>query len=474
MSGAPFLVDETKGLSEAKGPQSLMPTSLRSAEHNLSVCWAIPDWPKWRQSAKEVKNFVLANLDSLLEQFVQKLEAKGVTVLWAEDAEEANQLVLELAKKHDVTRAVKAKSMVSEEIGLNHFLEANGIQALETDLGEYIVQLAGQRPTHIVTPALHLSAAEIGQLFSEKIGEPFTAVHEELTAIARKKLRKEFIEADLGFSGVNFGIAETGTLCLIENEGNIGLSTSSPRVHIALMGIEKILPRLDDLPLFLNMLPRMGTGQKLTTYAHLFNGPAPGRTMYLILIDNGRTKALADEPFHEILRCIRCGLCMNNCPVYRHVGGWAFGWVYPGPLGSVLVPELLGIEKTWKLPLACSLCGACSSICPVKIDLAHLIVRERRKAVKHRPRLPVGNFMESMTWNQFAFWMQTGFRFSTLMRFIKGGIRVAPFLPYHPDKLGAWTRGRCLPTPPPEGSFRSWWATRNKKNTNETKSIEKK
>ena len=458
MSGAEFLVKETKGLSEANGPKALLPTSLRSAEQNLNICWSLEQWSQWRQTASDIKAYTLANLDTLLETFVEKLMAKGVKVLWAADADEANRLTLDIAKRHNVKTAVKAKSMVSEEIGLNHFLAEHGIEAIETDLGEYIVQLADQRPTHIVTPALHLSAAEIGQLFADKLGEKFTPVHEELTAIARKRLRQKFIDADLGFSGVNFGVAETGTLCLVENEGNIGLSTSAPKVHVAFMGIEKILPRLDDLPLFLNMLPRMGTGQKLTTYVHLFNGPAEGREMYLILVDNGRTKALADPEFRQILHCMRCGLCMNNCPVYRLVGGWAYGWVYPGPLGDVLVPQLVGMDKAWRLPFACSLCGACSAICPVKIDLAHLHVALRRKAVE--AGTPAGNFIETTIWKSYAFWMRSGFRFRTLMKFVKLGIRIAPFLPWHPDKLGQWTRGRTLPPIPKEPSFRDWWKSR--------------
>lgn len=458
MSGAEFLVKETRGLSEANGPKALMPTSLRSAEGNLAVCWNLEDWPKFRQQAHDIKAYTLAHLDELLECFIDKLEERGIKVLYAADADEANNLILDIAKRNNAKTAVKAKSMVSEEIGLNHFLEQHGITALETDLGEYIVQLADQRPTHIVTPALHLSAAEIGQLFADKLGEPFTEEHSKLTAIARKRLREEFVQADLGFSGVNFGIAETGNFALIENEGNIGLSTSAPKIHIALMGIEKLIPRLDDLPLFLNMLPRMGTGQKLTSYVHLFAGPAPGREMYLVLVDNGRTNALKDPEYRQILQCMRCGLCMNNCPVYRHVGGWAYGWVYPGPLGEVLVPELLGIKKAWKLPFACSLCGACSSICPVKIDLAHMIVKLRRKAVE--AKTPAGNPIEKLTWQAYAFWMKSGFRFKTLMRFIKLGIRTTPFLPWHPDKLGAWTRGRTLPKPPKEGSFRDWWAKR--------------
>ncbi len=465
MSGAAFLVEETKKLSEAAGPKSLLPTSLRSAESNLNVCWAIDDWPQWRQQAHDIKAYTLAHLDTLLEQFIERVAARGIHVHFAVDADEANRIVLDIAQKNNVKSAVKAKSMVSEEIGLNHFLEKNGIEALETDLGEYIVQLAGQRPSHIVTPALHLSAADVGRLFADKLGKPFTAEHQELTAIARKKLRQKFIEADLGFSGVNFGVAETGNLCLIENEGNIGLSTSAPRIHIAFMGIEKLIPRLDDLPLFLNMLPRMGTGQKLTSYTHLFTGPEPGREMHLVLVDNGRTKALADPEFREILQCIRCGLCMNNCPVYRQVGGWAYGWVYPGPLGSVLVPQLLGIQKAWKLPFACSLCGACSSICPVKIDLAHHIVKGRRRAVE--AGTPAGNIWETITWRGYAFGMQRAFRFRIVLGAIKLGIRLlslgVPVLPYLPGKLGAWTRGRALPTLPPQGSFRKWWTQRKEK-----------
>ncbi|MDR0870300.1 MAG: lactate utilization protein [Planctomycetaceae bacterium] len=459
MSGAEFLKEETRNLSEANGPKSLLPTSLRSTETALNCCWAIDQWTHWRQQAHDIKQYTLAHLDELLDQFTANLERKGFKVLWAADAEEANQLVLDIAKKHNAKTAVKAKSMVSEEIGLNHFLADRGITALETDLGEYIVQLAGQRPTHIVTPALHLSKEEIGKLFADKLGVKETSVPEELTALARKILRQKFCEADLGFSGVNFGIAETGTLCLVENEGNIGLSTSAPKVHIAFMGIEKLLPRLADLPLFLNMLPRMGTGQKLTTYTHLFNGPAPGREMYVILVDNGRTKALADPEFRQILQCIRCGLCMNHCPVYRQVGGWAYGWVYPGPLGEVLVPSLLGIEKTWKLPFACSLCGACTSICTVKIDLAHCIVKLRKRAVK--AGTPAGNLLQTLIWKNYAFWMQSNRRFRLTMFGVKTGIRLAPFLPWHPNMLGAWTRGRALPQVPKEGSFRDWWKKKN-------------
>ena len=459
--GAAFLSQENKGLVEPHGSAALAESSERSALHNLELCWEIDAWPDWRQAAHDVKRYTLAHLDELLDRFATKLEEKGIKVLWARDAAEANRYVLELAKERGVKTVVKAKSMVSEELELNHALADIGVEALETDLGEYIVQLAGQRPTHIVTPALHLSAAEIGRLFADKLGEPYTPVHEELTAIARKHLREKFVTADMGVSGINFGIAETGSFALVENEGNIGLSTSAPKLHVALMGIEKLIPSAAYLPLFLNMLPRMGTGQKLTSYVHLFNGPAEGREMIVIIIDNGRSRALAQPEFRKVLHCIRCGLCLNNCPVYRHVGGWAYGWVYPGPIGSILTPHLVGMEKAGKMPFASSLCGACSEICPVKIDIAHQLVKLRKKSVETL-HSPARSWLDRVTWRFFAVAMQTGFRFRAMMWFLKIGMRMAPFLPWHPDKLGQWTRGRALPEIPKEGAFRDWWAKRRK------------
>ncbi|MDR2761685.1 MAG: lactate utilization protein [Planctomycetaceae bacterium] len=445
MSGAKFLKDKTKSLFKGDGPRSLVSTSLQSASNNLRVCWEIDEWIRWRQLASEIKRYVLSNLDILLAQFIERLESKGVKVICAKDADEANNAILEIINQHNAKLAVKGKSMVSEEIDLNHFLERRGITSYETDLGEFIVQLSGTRPSHIVTPALHLSAVEIGKLFEEKLNEKNSAGHEELTQIARRQLRSKFIESEIGFSGVNFGIAESGTLCICENEGNIGLSTSSPKVHIAMMGIEKLLPRLDDLPLFLNMLARMGTGQKLTTYTHFVNAPAKGTELYVVLVDNGRTRALADVEFREILKCMRCGLCMNNCPVFRQAGGWAYGWIYPGPLGIVLTSELLGIETAYDLPFACSLCGACGSICPVKIDLNHLILKQRRRAIEKNTRAK--KFTDTIMWKIFSIGARNKYIFKTMMLFVRIGIRLAPFLPFKFGKLKAWTDKRDLPKP---------------------------
>lgn len=454
--GATFLAEENKGLAEPRGSKALAVSAERAAAGNLVTGWSIPQWPHWRDAADKIKSYVLANLDELLKKFAGKLEEKGVTVLWAKDAAEANAHILEICRKKKVKNIVKAKSMASEEIDLNHNLMAEGITALETDLGEYIVQLAGQRPTHIVTPALHLSASEIGRLFAEKLDEPLTEEHEALTMIARKHLRQKFIEADLGISGINFGIAETGSFAVIENEGNIGLSSSTSKTHIAIMGIEKLIPSLEYLPLFLGMLPRMGTGQKLTSYVHIFNGPDTGREMYVILLDNGRTKALAEPKHRKILQCIRCGLCMYICPVYRQAGGWAYGWVYPGPLGSILTPLMLGVKTAGKLPFACTLCGACAQACPVKIDLAHQLVRLRSRAIATSS--PARNPVDRTVWRSFSLMMQSSFRYKTLMKTVKLGIRTAPFMPIHPYLMGAWTRGRTIPEIPKEGSFRDWWA----------------
>lgn len=462
LQGAEFWEKETKGLAEPNASKSLALTAERGAASALEICWGIERWPDWREAAKQIKNYALANLDRLLEEFESKLKAKGVRVYWAKDAEEANRIVLQIAKENNVKTVVKAKSMVSEELALNRALASEGIRALETDLGEFIVQLLGQRPTHIVTPATHLSAEEIGRKFEEKLGVPFTAEHEKLTMIARERLRQEFVNADMGMSGANFGIAETGSLCLVENEGNIGLSTTAPKLHVALIGIEKIVPKAKYLPLFLNMLPRMGTGQKLTSYTHLFNGPTEGRDLRVVLVDNGRTRALAQPDHRAVLRCIRCGVCMTNCPVYRQVGGWAYGWVYPGPLGAVLTPQLLGLQTAGKLPFASSLCGACSQICPVKIDLAHQLVRLRAKAIEARPKTPAASWLDALTWKTFAVFMQTARRYKLMMFGVRLGTKIAPLFPrrLHPWLLGRWTRGREVPKS--SGTFRDWWQKNRK------------
>jgi len=305
---------------------------------------ALPDLQERRQKAHAVKADVVAHLDEVLAQFLEKVESNGIIVHRAADADEAVRIILEIchsvgADGHPPLLA-KSKSMVSEEIDLNHALEAAGIHVVETDLGEYIVQLRGERPSHIITPAVHLRRGDVGRLFAEKLGIPYTEDIPALTNTARKVLREVFLTADVGFSGVNFGVAGTGTLCVVTNEGNGRMVTTLPPVHIALMGLERLVPTLDDLALFLSLLPRSATGQKLSVYTSLMHRPLPGQTRHLVVLDNGRT-ALRASSLAESLYCIRCGACLNACPVFRELGGHAYDSIYPGPIGSVISGSLV-------------------------------------------------------------------------------------------------------------------------------------
>jgi L-lactate dehydrogenase complex protein LldF len=454
LQGAAFLKDQTSGLAEPAGSKALGESAERSTKQNRQTAASIPQWEAWREQAHRIKAYAIANLDKLLPEFDQKITARGATVLYAENAAEANRHVLDIAREHNVKTVVKAKSMVSEEMELNHKFEAAGFRPVETDLGEYLVQLADQRPTHIVTPALHLSAEDVGKLFAEKLGEPFTAEHQALTDVARRHLREDFVNADMGMSGVNFAVADTGTITIIENEGNAGLSTSTPPIHVVLMGIEKVIPSIEHLPIFLNLLGRSGTGQKLTTYTHLIHGATPGKKLYIIVLDNGRTNVLADPAARSALYCIRCGSCLNACPVYRRVGGWAYGWVYPGPIGSVLTPHMVGIDQAGKLPFASSLCGYCAEVCPVKIDIPHQLVHLRHRGVNEPS--PMRSLRQRITWQAWSWAMSGPVRYRMTMALVRLGVRLVKYWPWHFWELGAWTRGRELPKVPGP-AFRNWW-----------------
>jgi L-lactate dehydrogenase complex protein LldF len=363
-----------------------------NAERRLKVRVAamasVPDWEGRRQRAHAVRADVIEHLDENLEQFSARLAENGVIVHRAVDAGEANRIVLELVAQvqrakgsADGVLVAKSKSMVSEEIELNHTLEAAGHRVVETDLGEYIIQLRGERPAHIITPAVHLNRRQVGELFHEKLGIPYTDDIPILTNTARAVLREVFLTADIGVSGVNFGVIENGALTIVTNEGNGRMCTSMPRMHIALMGMERMLPTLDDLAMFLSLLPRSATGQKLSVYTQLLRAPRPGQERHVILVDNGRTR-LRNSPLRESLYCIRCGACLNACPVFRELSGHAYlgadGSIapYPGPIGSVISPGLLG-ENYVQLAQASSLCGACKDACPVDIDLPRLLTRVR-------------------------------------------------------------------------------------------------
>ncbi len=348
------------------------------------------DWQDARERAAEIKDDVLNRLPDLLETFEKNISARGTKVLWAEDADEARRHFMEIARKHKARKIVKAKSMATEEIELNELLESEGLDVIESDLGELIVQLGREKPYHIIAPAIHKTKEEIAQLFHEKLDAPLTDSPEELTMVARAHLRKIYVTADIGVSGANFLIADEGAIEMTENEGNGRLSMSCPPVHVVICGIEKVLPRMTDLAFFLPLLATGATGQQISCYNSIVRGPRqPGETdgpehMYVILLDNGRTNLYANEAVRRSLRCIRCGACLNTCPVYRTVGGHAYNTPYQGPIGSVISPHLQGLKDWNHLSFASSLCASCSDICPVNIDLHHLLLENRKQAVEQK------------------------------------------------------------------------------------------
>jgi L-lactate dehydrogenase complex protein LldF len=342
-----------------------------------------------RTLGETIRQRCLAKLPDLLVQLEHQLTENGVQVHWAQTPEEANAIILSLIKSRGASLALKGKSMVSEETELNHYLAERGVEAVESDMGEYIIQLAGEKPSHIIMPAIHKTKQDIAALFREHIpNAPYTEDVDELIQLGRHTLRDLFLKADVGISGVNFAVAETGTLCLVENEGNGRMCTTVPDMHIAITGIEKVVEKLSDVVPLYSLLTRSATGQPVTTYFNMISGPRkPGekdgpREVHLVLLDNGRSQAYADEQLRKTLQCIRCGACMNHCPVYTRIGGHAYGTVYPGPIGKIISPHMLGLENTKDLPTASSLCGACGEVCPVKIPIPEMLIRLRQESVR--------------------------------------------------------------------------------------------
>lgn len=418
------------------------------------------EWRDLRALGASIRQRTLARLPALLERLESKCAGNGIRVRWAETTEEANALVLEILRARGATRVVKGKSMVSEEMHLNDFLEKHGIESLESDLGEYIIQLDGETPSHIIMPAIHKNRRQIARLFGRKIREAkYTEDVDELTGIARRVLRRKFFEAEAGISGVNFAVAETGTLCLVENEGNGRMSTHVPPVHIALMGIEKVVERLEDVPPLYSLLTRSATGQAITTYFNMITGPRGAgekdgpAEVHLIILDNGRSRISSDAELSATLRCIRCGACMNHCPVYTRVGGHAYQSTYPGPIGKILTPQTEGVGRRHDLVHASSLCGACAEACPVGIPIAELLVRLRREAA-HKSQgssvLGAGegrSRWESLAW---ALW-KAAHRSPALYRLVGfAATRFSRILPSGLPILSAWTgeSGQAQGLPP--------------------------
>ena len=416
-----------------------------------------------RNKARAIKDATLAELDKHLETLEASVNSRGGKVHYAADAEDAQQIIREIVKQAGGKKVVKSKSMTSEEIHLNHALEQDGVKVVETDLGEYIIQIAQQRPSHLVAPAIHMRLPEITSVLSQDAGRELPPKAEDLCAYARVALRQHFAEADVGITGGNFVVAETGTVVLVTNEGNGRLTTALPRVHIALVGIEKVIPKLADLPVFLKILARAATGQKLSIYTSICTGPRqPGELdgpeeFHLVLLDNGRTRILGG-PLRESLFCIRCGACLNACPIYRNVGGHAYGGVYSGPIGAVITPLYDGLTPHHHLPNASSLCGACKAACPVKIAIPDLLVKLREQ-LHEAPDAPK-NRLEGLAYRIWALSMRVPwmYRMGTWLatRTIGRWKQRDRWLSRLPGQLHGWTASRDFPSPAP-ARFRDWW-----------------
>jgi L-lactate dehydrogenase complex protein LldF len=428
------------------------------------VVGEMPDWQQLREAGRRIKEHTLQHLDRYLLLFEDACTRTGGQVHWARDADEANRIIVDLIKRHQQTEVIKVKTMTSDEIRLNAALTAAGITPYETDLADLIVQLGKDKPSHIVVPALHRNKMEIRKIFLEKmnLGE-LGDRPEDLTAAARRYLREKFLRVKVGISGANFAIAETGAVCVVESEGNGRMCVSLPEVLISLVGVEKIIPRFQDLEVFLQLLPRSATGERMNPYNSLWTGVAPGdgpREFHVVLVDNGRTEVLADPESRETLDCIRCGACLNACPVYRQTGGHAYGSVYGGPIGAILTPQLQSMRHSQSLPYASSLCGACYEVCPVKINIPEILIHLRGKIVENGD----APLAERVAMKAAAFALGSAGRLNAAQRLARLG--QIPFerngeIRNLPGMLGGWTAVRDL-SPVPKQSFREWWKQRGK------------
>jgi L-lactate dehydrogenase complex protein LldF len=424
----------------------------------------MPDWQELREAGRALKERVLRHLDDHLLELEAAVRRAGGTVHWARDADECNRTVAEIISAHGATEAVKVKSLTTDEIRLNEGLAARGIRAWETDLAELIVQLGGDSPSHILVPAIHRNREEIRRLFLrtlEDAPDDLPADPRALAETARRHLRRLFLRARVGISGVNFAVAETGTVSVVESEGNGRMCTTLPEVLISVMGIEKVLPRWADLEVFLQLLPRSSTAERMNPYTSLWTGVTPGdgpREFHLVLLDNGRTDVLADTVGRQALACIRCSACLNACPVYERTGGHAYGSTYPGPIGAILTPMLVGVENAGSLPYASSLCGACYEVCPVKINIPEVLVHLRGEVVGRRRRTSA----EAISMRALARVFASRRAYEAAQR--AGRLARSPLLSGGrlerlPGPLAPWTAARDLPAVP-EQSFREWWRTR--------------
>jgi len=447
-----FKAAASQKLADRRLQDALRKTQGKFVAGRAQAILELENFDEIRDAARRIRDRVLEHLDLYLEQFERNATARGAVVHWAENAEEANRIICDIARVHGVKKAAKSKSMVSEECALNDALEAAGVQVMETDLGEYILQLANEPPSHIVAPVVHKSKDEISDLFERHHQRARKESVPDLCREAREVLRPHFLSADMGISGANFIVAETGSTLIVTNEGNGRLCTTMPRVHVAITGIEKVVPTLEDVTTLLRLLPRSATGQSITNYVSVTTGvKAPGEEdgpehFHIVLVDNGRSRLLGTE-FQAMLRCIRCGACMNHCPVYQTIGGHAYGWVYPGPMGSILTPSYVGIENALDLPNASTLCNQCGVVCPVKIPLPELQRKLREKQVERRLR-PWTERLALRLWAYAAAQPEIyslGARLAARMLRRMGGSE--GLIHRLPPGASGWTKGRDMPAP---------------------------
>jgi len=421
----------------------------------------LPEYQELRTQANALKKQAIDHLDYYLEQFQSNVEAHGGHVVFCKDGTEVADFVLSLAKERAAKLIVKSKSMTTEEIDLNERLEHHGLESVETDLGEYILQLAHERPYHIVAPALHKTRYDVADILTKGLNAPRDTVPENQAALARSVLRQKFLAADIGISGANFLVADSGAIVLVENEGNARLTTTAPKIHIAIAGIEKVIPRAQDLAVFLKLLARSATGQLLSVYTSFLSGPRREGEVdgpdefYVILLDNGRTRLLPNRERRQSLYCIRCGACLNACPVYRKIGGHSFPWVYSGPIGAILTPQFMGVAEEPALPFASSLCGACAEVCPVKIDIPKVLLDLRSEVHKSEARRGK-NRAEKLAFAAFGWLMRHPRAYEIGGRFAASLARIAVL---NVGPVRAWLSERDLP-PPPAHSFRQLWRQR--------------
>ncbi|HZC74306.1 MAG TPA: LutB/LldF family L-lactate oxidation iron-sulfur protein [Jatrophihabitans sp.] len=455
-SGRPFPDAARDALDNAQLRHNLGAATATIRTKRAAVVGEVPDWQQLRAAGAAIKDDVLANLDSYLLQLEEQVTGRGGSVHWARDAAEANAIVTSLVQRTESTEVVKVKSMATQEIGLNEALEASGITAIETDLAELIVQLGNDKPSHILVPAIHRNRAEIREIFLREMPAVDPSLTDEPRALAeaaRRHLRAKFLAAQVAISGANFAVAETGTLAVVESEGNGRMCLTLPRTLITVMGIEKLVPTWRDLEVFLQLLPRSSTGERMNPYTSMWTGATEGQEFHLVLLDNGRTATLGDPRGRSALRCIRCSACLNVCPVYERTGGHAYGSTYPGPIGAVLSPQLTGVAANKTLPFASSLCGACYDVCPVAIDIPTMLVHLRGRVVDTKGRTPERAAMRAAAWT-----MRSPARWTRALRALRV-VRLLRGRRALPPPASAWTRSRELPVPPKQ-TFRDWWTSR--------------